>query len=257
LVVLNACDTSRIGPSQPFAALAPALLRAGLPSVLAMQRPILDEAAVRFSDAFYRRLCAGDPVDSAVTEARMALARRRSTANAWPIPALFMRTSDGDLFVRHADADRAETGDASIRPSWRAHLDVRNWAAARTELQLQLAIDPETPSASPALAVALAGGAHLRKLRYSTAKEMHRLLVLGLDQPDDRVLAATCLVALKLDYFRANAVREPEPGLDEVLRIAADRPLWEEEQAILACLETTDRVIEIWSRFETVKGRKP
>jgi hypothetical protein len=101
LVVLNACNSGRAGGgemAQPFAGLAPALMRAGIPAVLAMQLPISDRAAIAFSEAFYRRLGAGDPVDAAVSEGRLAIARADRTSAEWAIPALFLRVPNGHLF---------------------------------------------------------------------------------------------------------------------------------------------------------------
>jgi tetratricopeptide (TPR) repeat protein len=114
LVVLNACATARLvaGGGNPFAGVATALVRAGVPRVLAMQAPITDRAAIAFSRAFYRRLAAGDPVDAAAVEGRFAivgasrrrLPGRRTAAGwtaaeerpEWAIPALFLR-ADGAL----------------------------------------------------------------------------------------------------------------------------------------------------------------
>ena len=92
LVVLNACETGR------SAGVGPALVRGGLPAVVAMQRPIADEAAIRFSQTLYRRLAKGDPLDAATTEARLALHAAEPGSAAWAIPVLFLRSPDGEVF---------------------------------------------------------------------------------------------------------------------------------------------------------------
>lgn len=97
LVFLNACDTARKGPD-PFAAVATSLVMAGIPSVLAMQFPITDRAALSFSRKFYSRLAAGDPVDVATVEGRMAIHLASGSAE-WGTPVLFMRTPNGELFL--------------------------------------------------------------------------------------------------------------------------------------------------------------
>jgi hypothetical protein len=51
LVVLNACEGARTGRRDTFAGVAQALVRAGMPAVVAMQFPISDEAAIHFSGA--------------------------------------------------------------------------------------------------------------------------------------------------------------------------------------------------------------
>jgi len=98
LVFLNACETARANARAPFAGVATALLRSGLTAVIAMQRPIQDGAALEFSRAVYRRLALGDPIDAAVTEGRLAIARGRGAMLEWGTPVLFLRSEDGRLF---------------------------------------------------------------------------------------------------------------------------------------------------------------
>lgn len=107
LVVLNACDSARSVAAAPFTGAATALLQAGVPAVLAMQFPITDEAALAFSQMFYRRLAAGDPVDTAVAEGRLAVQRRLPGTLEWGTPALFLRAPDGRLFEPPESASAA------------------------------------------------------------------------------------------------------------------------------------------------------
>ncbi len=102
LVVLNACNTAQAAVrrgASPFGGVATALVLGGVPAVLAMQRPIPDRAAIRFSQALYRRLAAGDPVDGAVTEARQAIHSVSPDSADWAIPVLFTRVPDGNVFT--------------------------------------------------------------------------------------------------------------------------------------------------------------
>jgi len=102
LVVLNACHTADAvgtqGPN-PFTGAASALVMGGVPAVVAMSGPVSDVAAVAFSRTFYQRLAAGDPIEAAVTEGRLAIQRADPEDGAWAIPALFLRSSDGILFA--------------------------------------------------------------------------------------------------------------------------------------------------------------
>lgn len=103
LVFLNACETARAAGEagiNPFAGVASALVLGGIPGVLAMQFPVSDQAAIAFSRAFYRRLAAGDPVDTAATEGRQAVHSEDATSFEWATPVLFLRTSTGSLFAR-------------------------------------------------------------------------------------------------------------------------------------------------------------
>ena len=102
LAFINACDTARSDARAPFAGVSTALLRAGLPAVVAMQRPIPDPSALEFSRVVYRRLAAGDPIDAAVTEGRLAIARGRGALLEWGIPVLFSRAEDGRIFTPEA-----------------------------------------------------------------------------------------------------------------------------------------------------------
>lgn len=103
LVVLNACETgnavSATGGS-PYAGVASALVLGGIPAVVAMQAPIADAAAIAFSRAFYERLAAGEPVDAAVAEGRLAIHRLDEKAVEWAKPLLFLRSPDGRIFTR-------------------------------------------------------------------------------------------------------------------------------------------------------------
>jgi tetratricopeptide (TPR) repeat protein len=102
LVVLNACHTAEAvgtrGPS-PFAGVASSLVMGGVPAVVAMSGPVSDLAAVAFSRTFYQRLAAGDPIEAAMTEGRLAIQRAEPGDGAWAVPSLFLRGPDGMLFA--------------------------------------------------------------------------------------------------------------------------------------------------------------
>ncbi len=105
LVFLNACETARAPDGRagnPFSGVAGALVRGGLPAVVAMQFPISDRAAIHFSSAFYRRLAAGDSVDEALTEGRQAVHAAEPESMEWGTPVLFVRVPDGTVFQRPA-----------------------------------------------------------------------------------------------------------------------------------------------------------
>ncbi len=95
LVVLNACWTARAATASPHAGVATALLKAGVPAVLAMQFPITDRAALAFSRAFYPRLARGDTIDAAGIEGRMGIRRKDRDSVEWGTPVLFERLASG------------------------------------------------------------------------------------------------------------------------------------------------------------------
>jgi len=101
VVVLNACDTAQTGEGgvNPFCGVAAALVHGGVPAVVAMQRKISDDAAIRFSAAFYRHLAQGHTIDEALTEGRQAIHSLRPETFEWATPVLFLRIPDGNVFV--------------------------------------------------------------------------------------------------------------------------------------------------------------
>jgi CHAT domain-containing protein len=73
LAVLNACDTGNSLTNDAVSSLAGRLVKRGLPAVVASMRQVTDETALMFARDFYTALSMGEPVESAVTEARKAL----------------------------------------------------------------------------------------------------------------------------------------------------------------------------------------
>ena len=98
LAVLNACEAARASMRDPFAGVASSLVRQEVPAVIAMQFPITDKAAIRFSREFYRALADGLPVDAATAEARKAMYASDPENVEWGTPVLFMRVADGRIF---------------------------------------------------------------------------------------------------------------------------------------------------------------
>ena len=101
LVFLNACETASSAGGQgrdPFGGVATALVRGGLPAVVAMQRPISDRAAIVFSDAFYSSLSEGACADEALVEGRQAIHSASPKSLEWMIPVLFARLKYGEVF---------------------------------------------------------------------------------------------------------------------------------------------------------------
>ncbi len=98
LAVLDACETGYGGRAHPGLGLAPTLIRdARLPAVIAMQFPILDRAALVFSEEFYTALLAPDAtVERALARARVRLSQEMGRGHiAWATPALWMRARTG------------------------------------------------------------------------------------------------------------------------------------------------------------------
>lgn len=92
LVLLSSCLTARGSPTQAYRSVAGALLRRGLPAVVAMQYPILATSARTFYRTVYQALAANRPLDVAVAEGQQALYLERGQVSLdWATPALFSR----------------------------------------------------------------------------------------------------------------------------------------------------------------------
>jgi hypothetical protein len=115
LVVLNACEGARGDEQQAFSSLGAALVRRGLPAVIAMQYPISDRAALEFSRSFYGALAAGLPVEAATGEARKAMSLSTPYSLEWLAPVLFLRASDGRLWDGPAGGEDHAPTDATRR----------------------------------------------------------------------------------------------------------------------------------------------
>ena len=102
LVVLNVCSSGKVDEARAFQGLAPQLVRAGVPAVVAMQYPLTDDAAMAFAEEFYRRLCMGENagrVDVAVTHARNLLAILYPDNRCFAAPVVYTRAPDGVIFA--------------------------------------------------------------------------------------------------------------------------------------------------------------
>lgn len=97
LAVLNSCEGARNSRTDPFAGVATRLVLQGIPAVIAMQFEITDNAAIAFASEFYTRLAAGNPVDSALSDARKAIFVQPNDIE-WGTPVLYMHSQNGVLF---------------------------------------------------------------------------------------------------------------------------------------------------------------
>lgn len=108
VVVLNSCHSATRSTALSFMGLAPALIRVGLPAVIAMQYPILDKNSIAFSRVLYQALADGWPLDAAVTEGRKAISTQDSRAQ-WGVPVLFMRSPNGVIWQTETEPPPSPT----------------------------------------------------------------------------------------------------------------------------------------------------
>lgn len=92
LVVLNTCLSAAAGDAKALSGIAQALVRAGVPAVVAMQYSVPVIAAHRFTGELYRALSRKTPLDDAVRVARGVLGGYHEAGpRAWAIPVFYLQ----------------------------------------------------------------------------------------------------------------------------------------------------------------------
>ena len=118
LVVLHLCEASRNDYSATFERLAPKLVRAGIPAVLAMQYPVPAKDATEFTQKFYAQLTEGTEIGQAVQEARRSFLDQAGADRVFGTPALYLQSVDGNLVQAATvlDSRRAGSEKSADRP---------------------------------------------------------------------------------------------------------------------------------------------
>lgn len=212
LVVLNACSTAEMpagATTDGFQALAPALVRAGVPAVVAMTAPISDPSALLFSKALYRSLAAGDPIDVAVTEGRLAIYSDCDNDYEWAVPALYLSRAQTQLFL--ARDQRRIQGEA------RRLFDRGRAAFDRGDLQLahQLFLrayevqEGGYPEAELHACLARMAERPLSSLPPTLADDLDRRLdrLMEVDDSEIAALALRASALLRSDYYETKHLR--------------------------------------------------
>ena len=91
LAVLAGCETGRRDGVNVWSGVAAALVKAGIPAVVANQFSIRDDCAIAFSQQFYRALVGGLPIERAVTAGRIAAYNADKEGRDWGVPVLYLR----------------------------------------------------------------------------------------------------------------------------------------------------------------------
>ncbi|MCK5895190.1 MAG: CHAT domain-containing protein [Cocleimonas sp.] len=102
LIILNACEGGTTSTENVFSGVAQSVVKKGVPAVLAMQYVITDQAAIVFSEAFYTALSQGSPIDTSLTQARLAIYNQPNEIE-FATAALYMRATSGRLFGKNKE----------------------------------------------------------------------------------------------------------------------------------------------------------
>jgi hypothetical protein len=106
VVVLHACEGGRNDYEYRHAGLAPSLVRQGVQCVVAMQYPVTNETAIRFSKALYEALADRQFLDEAVQTARKCLWEATNDARLLGVPMIYQHNAApllGDPAEREAN----------------------------------------------------------------------------------------------------------------------------------------------------------
>jgi hypothetical protein len=92
-MVVNACNSATASSldGKALSHLAADLVMNGLATVIGMQMPITDQAALLFSSTLYRLLAQGRGLDASVAEARVAMYTCCPSSLEWCAPVVFDR----------------------------------------------------------------------------------------------------------------------------------------------------------------------
>lgn len=113
VVILGACRTGRRDSISAWTGVAPALIKMGIPIVVAMQYEVKDAHAIAFSKWFYTSLTNGLSIDEAVAVARRSMLDASKDENnlEWGVPVVYMRSRDSVLIPPVEGQQRSETSD--------------------------------------------------------------------------------------------------------------------------------------------------
>jgi len=102
LVVLSACDSAAGNFSDGFSVVAEALVRIGIPAVVANQMPVYESTIATFVGGMYAELLRSGDIDRAVGQGRILLASRLETSALgvleWGIPTLYRHFANPRIF---------------------------------------------------------------------------------------------------------------------------------------------------------------
>ena len=240
LVFLNACETGLLAwrPGQdPLLGTAAALVRRGVPAVVANQFPISDSAARMFSEAVYRSLARGSSLEAAVGDGRFAIHQEDTRSWEWITPTLFTALSGADVFKPLVRRPEKRTPSPEEALSQVGHLLANeSYEAAREKIESARAAGAESADLHYYLALALLRGRRPRSLKLEDIRPIVANASRSLSLPDCAAHHHFFLAFLYKDFYLGNYLVPPEPGYEAILKRSAALPLNVERSDELARL---------------------
>jgi hypothetical protein len=229
LVFLNSCRSSTVGyrsGQDPLLGTASALVRRGVPAVLAMQAPISDFAAKGFSEGVYRSLARGYSLDSAVAEGRLSLYQKKPASCEWSIPAFFAALSDFSVFRPLCKRSEDIVAKQSKAVAEAAVLLKRgSYTQAMRVIDDSLEQGADIADLHYYWAIALLAGRRPRSLEIGALKPIEASARRVLNLEDCAAHHLCFLAFLQRDFYLENFLLPPKPTYEALLdQAAAARP---------------------------------
>ncbi|MFP4322910.1 MAG: CHAT domain-containing protein [Anaerolineales bacterium] len=121
LVVLNTCHGAAHDVRDPFSGVASSLVKRGIPAVVAQQFEITDQAAIAFSEEFYRAVAEGMALEAAVAEGRRAIATTLQNTE-WATPVLFLYSGESHTIFNFPEIREPTLVERVLPPARRVPL---------------------------------------------------------------------------------------------------------------------------------------
>lgn len=231
LAVLGACEGARRDRVNPWTGIAPALVRGGLPAVVAMQATLFDRSAVAFSTRFYESLLAGHPIDAAVSAGRVAIFNEGGPGERdWGVPVLYLRTGSGVLFPKASVVDQEKERTPLGRRGW-LNAGLAAVALAATVAMFYAYVQPRFPGRwlwGSGLSLATVGGVILAWLHWLAGDEARTWTRRTLRHPTTTLLLGIATILLTasaaLSISRRPVVLRVLPGVKLASHLSREGP---------------------------------
>jgi len=180
LAVLAACEGAKRDSANAWSGVVPSMIKAGIAAVVGMQFTIEDANAVLFSQIFYAALAAGQPIEAALSEARLAI-RMAGAKLDWGGAVLYSRVEEGTLFpsagaatpvttttpavIPVVDPPRPDPDNRKLRAYLEAHYDDSGFELLLADATDLMASDPHPERVSLSIIGARNDGVPLQALK--------------------------------------------------------------------------------------------
>jgi hypothetical protein len=112
VVLLHTCEGGKANLQGRLAGMAPLLIKLGIPAVVAMQHPITQDVAAKFSGSFYEAVGNGATVDAAVQNGRRTIEGLPQLRREFGTPVVYISTHDVVLLQKPTETKPQRARDS-------------------------------------------------------------------------------------------------------------------------------------------------